>query len=175
MSAAGDRWAIVVLGSGELDADGVYRLRPVCLRSLAAAARLAERRTPRAVIFTGYSPYPGATEAEQMVDAWPGRTDVDLVAESTATITAENMARTLPHLLRRGVTEVTLVCGVLHLPRVRYFFGSTYRRHGIRCRYLGVRSGFNAHALAWEAAALPLARRQRRDARRELELLRRTR
>jgi hypothetical protein len=54
MNAGGDRWAIVVLGSGELGADGVYRLRPVCLRCLAAAARLAERRAPRAVIFTGY-------------------------------------------------------------------------------------------------------------------------
>jgi DUF218 domain len=157
-------WAIVIPGSGEVGSDNRYRLRSLTHRCLTVAAELAERREPRAVVFSGWSPYGGPTEAEQMLEAWPGRRDVELVVEPTATITAENMARTLPFLTTRGITEVTLVCGVLHLARVRYFFGGVYPRHGIRCHYRVVRAGVSGHALAWEAAAIPLARRQRRAA-----------
>jgi hypothetical protein len=164
-----DRWAIVIPGSGELSVDGRYVLRPVCHRCLEVAAGMAERRRPRAVVFSGWSPHPGPSEAEQMLEAWPGRRDIDLVAEPTATITAENMARSLPLLKSRGVEEVTLVCGLLHFPRVRYFFGGIYPRHGISCRYVRVTAGVSPRAVAWEAAALPLARRQRRAARAEID------
>ena len=132
LTNAVDRWAIVIPGSGELAVDGRYRLRPVCHRCLEAAAELATRRRPELVVFSGWSPHPGPTEAEQMLEAWPGRRDIELVAEPTATITAENMARSLPLLTSRGVEEVTLVCALVHLPRVRYFFGGVYPRHGIR-------------------------------------------
>ena len=70
-----------------------------------------------------------------MLERWRGAGDVELVIETSATITAENMARTLPLLIERDVREATLVCGALHLPRVRYFFGSVYPRYGIRCTY----------------------------------------
>jgi hypothetical protein len=168
LSVTVGRWAIVIPGSGELAVDGRYRLRPVCHRCLEAAADLAVRRRPDLIVFSGWSPHPGPTEAEQMLEAWPGRRDIELVAEPTASITAENMARSLPFLTSRGVDEVTLVCALVHLPRVRYFFGGVYPRHGIRCRYSPVTAGVSARAIAWEAAALPLARRQRKQARAEI-------
>jgi hypothetical protein len=116
------------------------------------------------VIFSGWSPLGGPTEAEQMREAWSGRTDVDLVVEPTATITAENMSRSLPHLLERGVQEVTIVCGRLHLLRVRYHFG-VYPRLGMRCSYaVAARQLPTPSVLAWEATALLVMRRQRRAA-----------
>ena len=161
-------WAIVVPGNGCRDEHGTYGLTGRCVRCLDAAARLAERRTPRAVVFSGWSPDGGTSEAEQMLEAWPGRRDVELVLEPTATITAENMSRTLPLLLDRDVREVDLVCGAIHLPRVRYFFGGVYPRFGIRCRYRVVREAPAPATLAWEAAAVTVMRRQRRAARAEL-------
>ena len=129
-------WGIVVPGSGGLNADGRYRIGARALAGVRAAARLAEARTPRVVVFTGWSPVGGPSEAEQMLAAWDGPGDVDLVVETSATITAENMSRSLPHVLERGVREVTVVCGTLHLARVRYHFGGVYPRHGIRCTYV---------------------------------------
>jgi uncharacterized SAM-binding protein YcdF (DUF218 family) len=161
-------WAIVVPGNGRVDQGGSYLLTDRCRRCLDAAGELAERRMPRAVVFTGWSPRGGPSEAEQMAELWPGRRDVELVVEPSATITAENMARTLPLLIERDVREATLVCGALHLPRVRYFFGSVYPRYGIRCSYRAVRDLPTPRSLAWEAAAFTLMRRQRRAALAEL-------
>jgi hypothetical protein len=93
---------------------------------------------------------------------------VELVAEPTAQITAENMSRSLPLLLDRGVREVTVVCGAMHFPRVRYFFGGVYPRYGVRCRYHVIRQLPTPGTIAWEAAALTVARRQRRAAQLEL-------
>jgi hypothetical protein len=160
-------WAIVVPGNGRVER-GSYLLSSRCRRCLDVAAELAEARPPRAVVFTGWSPHGGLSEAEQMLERWPGRRDVELVVEPSATITAENMARTLPLLVERGVDEATLVCGALHLPRVRYFFGTVYPRYGIRCSYRPVRDLPTPRSLAWEAAAFPLKRRQRRAALAEL-------
>lgn len=157
-------WGIVVPGSGGLDADGTYRIGARALAGVRAAARLAEARTPRVVVFTGWSPVGGPSEAEQMLAAWDGPGDVDLVVEPSATITAENMSRSLPHFLERGVREVTIVCGTLHLARVRYHFGGVYPRHGIRCTYLRTRQRPTPAVLAWEAAAVLAMRRQRRAA-----------
>jgi len=157
-------WAIVIPGSGGVESDGEYRIGPRALACVRAAAELAERRKPRAVIFTGWSPLGGPTEAEQMRDAWDGRTDVDLVVEPTASITAENMSRSLPHLLDRGVQEVTVVCGRLHLLRVRYHFG-VYQRLGMRCSYaVAARQLPTPSVLAWEATGFLVMRRQRRAA-----------
>jgi hypothetical protein len=157
-------WGIVVPGSGRLEADGSYRIGARARDCVRTAARLAERRRPRVVVFSGWSPVGGASEAEQMCAAWDGPEDVELVVESSATITAQNMSRSLPHMLDRGVGEVTIVCGALHLPRVRYHFGGVYPRHGIRCSYTLTRQLPTPSALAWEAAAFMVMRRQRREA-----------
>ena len=157
-------WGIVVPGSGRLEADRSYRIGARALECVRTAARLAELRTPRVVVFTGWSPVRGPTEAEQMREAWDGPLDVDLVVETSASITAENMSRSLPHILERGVHEVTVVCGTLHLPRVRYYFGGVYPRHGVRCSYVRTSQAPTPAALTWEAAALLLMRRQRRAA-----------
>jgi uncharacterized SAM-binding protein YcdF (DUF218 family) len=164
-------WAIVVPGSGRTDRDGTYRIGPRALECVRAAARLAEVRTPRVVIFTGWSPVAGGpSEADQMRAAWDGRDDVELLTETSATITAENMSRALPLLVERGVEEVTIVCGALHLPRVRFYFGGVYPRHGIRCTYLRTRQPATPPALAHELVAVALMRRQRRRAMAELGL-----
>jgi DUF218 domain-containing protein len=164
MSGDAPPWGIVVPGSGRLEADGSYRIGTRALACVRMAARLAEARMPRVVVFTGWSPVSGPTEAEQMLAVWDGRDDVDLVVEPSATITAENMSRSLPHFLERGVREVTVVCGTLHLARVRYHFGGVYPRHGIRCTYARTRQLPTPATLAWEAAAVLAMRRQRRAA-----------
>ncbi|MGN6378903.1 MAG: YdcF family protein, partial [Gaiellales bacterium] len=161
-------WAIVVPGSGGVEQDGSYRIGLRAVRCLRTATRLAEQRRPRAVVFSGWSPLGGPTEAEQMRAAWEGPEDIDLVVEPSATITAENMSRSLPLLRERGVREVTIVCGWLHLPRVRYHFGGVYPRHGIACSYALARQPPTPADLAWEATALLLMRRQRRAAAAEI-------
>jgi hypothetical protein len=167
-SVAAGEYAVVVPGQGDLLADGAYRLTERCRRLLGEAAELAERRRPRVVVFTGWSPYGGETEAAQMLAAWPGRGDVELLAEGSSATTAQNAGQTLPLLLERGVTEATIVCTPLHRPRVAYFFGGIYGRFGIECRYRSPACGFSAGALAWEAVALSIARRQRREVLAEL-------
>jgi uncharacterized SAM-binding protein YcdF (DUF218 family) len=164
-------WAILVPGSGRRDSEGAYRIGGRAQACVAAAARLAERHPPRLVLFTGYSPVGGPSEAEQMLDAWPGSREIELLTETTARITAENMSRSLPLLLERRITDVTLVCGALHLPRVRYFFGGVYPRYGVRCHYAVTRQLPTPRAVAWEAGAIPLARRQRAVALTELTRL----
>lgn len=156
-------WAIVVPGHS---VSGRVSVR--CRRLLRVAAALAERRAPRVVVFTGWSPGDGPTEAEQMLDAWPGRRDVELLAEPTAAITAQNASRTLPLLLERGVREATVVCTPLHLPRVRYLFPGVYRHFGVRCEIRIAWTAPTPSALAWELGALTLLRSQRRDALAEL-------
>jgi DUF218 domain len=160
--------AIVVPGQGDLLEDGAYRLTERCRRLLAAGAELAEQRRPRVVVFTGWSPYGGESEAGQMRAAWPGRTDVELLVEESAATTAENAARTLPLLLERDVGEVTVLCTPLHRLRVAYFFRGIYGRFGIACRFRSPACGFSGSALAWEAFALSVARRQRQAALAEL-------
>lgn len=160
-------WGLVVPGHSEGG-----RLSARCLRVLARAAELAEERAPRVVVFTGWSPNGERSEAEQMLGAWPGRSDVELVAEPTARITAENAARSLPLLLERGVREATVVCAPVHALRVRYFFGGLYPRFGVRCEVRSARCPPTPSALAWELAALGVMRRQRREALAELEAAR---
>ncbi len=134
-----------------------------CLRLVAVAAELAEARGAQLVVCSGRG------EAEAMVAAWPAGADVELVAEPTARITAENAARTLPILLERGVREAIVVCGRTHAPRVRYLFGSLYARYGITCEVRSVGLGIHPGALVRECGAALVARRQRSAARAELE------
>jgi uncharacterized SAM-binding protein YcdF (DUF218 family) len=157
-------WGIVVPGHS---CRGLLTDR--CRRLVDFAAGLAEEHRPQVVVFTGWSPSGGISEAEQMLDEWPGRRDVELITEPTARTTAENASRSLPFLLRCGVADVTVVCAPLHAVRVRYFFGALHRRFGLRLEVASAPCRPTAAALARELAAFGVMRRQRRAALAELE------
>lgn len=160
--------ALVVPGQGGLRADGAYRLTGLSHTLLLHAATLAAELRPGVVVFTGWSPSGGESEATQMLAAWPGPADIELIAEETAATTAQNAARTLPLLLERGITEVTVVCARAHRLRAAYLFRGIYGRFGIECRFGSPPGGLSPAALVWEAGALALARRQRQAALAEL-------
>jgi uncharacterized SAM-binding protein YcdF (DUF218 family) len=164
------RTAIVVPGSGGLDRDGVYRIGRRCRRLVREAALLAERLGAEVVVFSGWSPAGGPSEAEQMRGAWQGP-DVELVVEPTATLTAENAARTLPLLVERGVERAVVVCTPLHLYRTRFFFSRLYGSAGIQARFRVARVAPSPAALAWELVAFPLRRGQLRAAQDEVAAL----
>jgi hypothetical protein len=157
-------WAIVVPGHS---AGGLVTTR--CHRVLARAAQIADEREPRVVVFTGRASRGAPSEAEQMLEAWTGRRDVELLVEPTARVTAENASRSLPLLLERDVRLATVVCSAVHAPRVRYFFGTLYRRFGIDCDVRAAWSAPTPRALAWELGALTVLRRQLRAAAAEIE------
>jgi len=159
--------AIVVPGNGVLGLDGVHRISGRCRRLVAEAERVAAELEPRAVVFTGWSPRGGLSEAEQMRDAWRGPA-VELVVEPTARTTAENAARALPLLRERGIDEVLVVCAPLHLFRTRFFFRRLFDRFGIATRFHVARVAPTPHALAWELAALSVRKAQLRAAEDEL-------
>jgi uncharacterized SAM-binding protein YcdF (DUF218 family) len=160
--------AIVVLGHGRLDRDGEYRISDRCLRLVEEAQRLAGMTDPRVVIFSGWSPLGGRSEAEQMREAWSGP-DVELVVESTAATTAENAVRTLPLLLERGVDHAVIVCAPLHLQRARYFFGRLYRDRGVTTTFHAAAVRPSVRAALWELGAHAVRGRQLRAARTELD------
>jgi uncharacterized SAM-binding protein YcdF (DUF218 family) len=157
------RSAIVVPGHGAYGPGGQYLISSRCRRLVAEAERLAQRVEPVAVVFSGWSPAAGLSEAEQMRDAWHGPI-VELVVERTARITAENAARTLPLLLEREVERAAIVCAPVHLYRVRFFFRRIYGAAGIETDFHLARIVPTPHAVAWELAALALRRRQLRTA-----------
>ena len=154
------RWAIVVPGHSRRG-----RITPTCRRLLDHAAELARLEQPSVVVLTGWR-----SEAEQMLAAWPGRRDVELVAEPTASITAQNASRSVPLLRARGTTDVTVVCAAVHAPRVRILFPSVLARAGIRCTVSVVKVTPTPAALAWELGGMVVVRRQRLAALAELEL-----
>jgi uncharacterized SAM-binding protein YcdF (DUF218 family) len=160
-------WGIVIPGHSERG-----RVSARCQRLLMQAAELAERRVPGVIIFSGWSPNGGASEAEQMLEAWPGRRDLELVTETTAATTAQNASRSLPLLLERGIREATVVCAPVHAPRVRYFFGAVYGKAGLRCDVHIAKALATPYAVAWELAAAAVRRRQLRAALAELETFR---
>jgi len=157
-----ERLAIVVPGASGRARGGNWVLSSSCLACVAAAERIAVERAAVAVVFTGYGPGGGPSEAEQMRDAWRGPGDVELVLEPHARNTAENAARTLPLLQERGIEDAIVVCSWVHQGRVRFFFSRLYRDAGIRTSFVTVRTPLSPRALAWELAALPLAWSQRR-------------
>jgi len=158
--------AVVVPGHGFLAGDGSYRITRRCLRLVAEAEKLAEDLSPVAVIFSGWSPVGGRSEAEQMKDAWRGP-EVELVVEPTARITAENASRTLPLVLERGVEQAVIVCTLPHLVRARLFFRPLFRERGVITRFRVLRSA-SPYAIIRELVALPLCPWQLRSARAEL-------
>jgi uncharacterized SAM-binding protein YcdF (DUF218 family) len=162
--------AIVVPGHGAVSRDGVYRISTRCRRLVAEAERLAGLLSVDVVVFSGWSPIGGLSEAEQMRDLWTGPPNVELVIEPRARTTAENAARTLPLLVERGVRRAVVVCAPLHLLRARYFFSRVYEEAGIVTELSVVRVAPSPSALVWELAAMSVRRRQLRkvkaDARR---------
>jgi uncharacterized SAM-binding protein YcdF (DUF218 family) len=152
--------AVVVLGSS---------LNRDCRRLVAAAERAAESTRAEVVVFSGWSPNGGPSEAECMHTLWRGPRTLDLVVEETASTTAQNAARTLPLLLERGVTEAIVICSPLHLLRARWIFRNVYCSHGVAVRFRIARIAPTPGALVWELGALAVAGRQVQAARAELE------
>jgi uncharacterized SAM-binding protein YcdF (DUF218 family) len=135
---------------------------------VAHAARLAERREPQLVVFSGWAPDRGVSEAEQMRSLWRAG-DGELVVEETASTTAENAARTLPLVQGRGIVHVTVVCTPLHLYRARWFFRRLYGAHGIETSFEAPRLLPTPSSLIWELGALTVRSRQLRAAEQELK------
>lgn len=138
-----------------------------CVALVREAERLAAERPVDLVVFTGWARSGGATEAEQMRSEWRGP-DVELVVEPTASVTAENAARTLPLLIERGILCAIVVCAPLHLYRARFFFTRLYGAYGVETEFRVARMPFSVGAVAWEVAAATACRRQLRSARSEL-------
>jgi len=158
--------AILALGSSRADRSGTYRISPACRRVVAETERLAGLLDPRAVVFTGWAPSGGISEAEQMRAHWRGP-PVELVEERTASSTAENAARTLPLLRERGIRRAVVVCTPLHLYRARWFFQRLFHAHGIETSFRTARVLPTPGAAIWELAALSVRSRQLRAAQTE--------
>ena len=152
--------ALVVLGNS---------MSRACRRLVAEAERAAGRMGAEVVVFSGWAPSDGPSEAERMRALWRGPHTVELVVEETASTTAQNAARTLPLLLDRGVTEAVVICTPLHLLRARWIFRNVYGRHGVAVRFRVARVAPTPGAIAWELGALTVVARQVRAAQAELE------
>jgi len=164
----GQALALVVLGSSRRDRAGAYRICPACRRVVAHAAQLAEREDPQLVVFSGWAPHGGLSEAEQMRELWP-HPEIELVSEETASTTAENAARTLPLVRDRGIDRVLVVCTPLHLYRARWFFRRLYGAQGIQTSFEAPRIAPTPSSFVWELGALTVRARQLRAAEEELK------
>ena len=157
------RTAVVVPGHAKRG-----RISTLCLELVREAERIAGSQPVTAVVFSGWAPRGGESEAEQMRAAWRGP-DVELVVEPTATVTAENAVRTLPLLLERGIERALVVCAPLHLYRARFFFSRVYEAQGIATEFRAVDTGRTVRALIWELGAVTAVRRQLRAVRAEIK------
>jgi uncharacterized SAM-binding protein YcdF (DUF218 family) len=164
---AGSRTAIVVPGHGWLDLAGVHRISGRCLRLVREAEQLVSSAEADVVVFSGWSPTGGPSEAEQMRDAWHGP-PVELVVEPTAASTAENAGRTLPLLLEREVSDAVVVCAPPHFLRTRLVYRRLYRGSGVEVAFRVARLAPTIQAVAWELAAFPFLPLQLHAARAEL-------
>jgi uncharacterized SAM-binding protein YcdF (DUF218 family) len=162
------RLALVVLGSSRRDHAGTYRISRGCRRAVVHATRLAERLDPQIVVFSGWAPDGGPSEAEQMRALWRGP-DVRLVLETTASTTSENAVRVLPLLLEHEIDHAVVVCTPPHLYRARWFFRRLYAAHGMHMSFEAPRVLPTPAALIWELGALTVRSRQLRAAEEELE------
>ena len=165
---AGNRTAIVVPGHGWPDLAGVHRISGRCLRLVREAEQLVGTANADVVVFSGWSPTGGLSEAEQMRDAWRGPA-IELVVEPTAASTAENAARTLPLLLEREVGDAVVVCAPPHLLRTRLLFRRLYSGSGVEVAFRVAPLAPTVRAVAWELLALPFLPLQLHTARAELE------
>jgi uncharacterized SAM-binding protein YcdF (DUF218 family) len=161
--------AIVALGSSRADSSGAYRISRACRRVVAEAERLARQLGPRAVVFTGWSPDGGLSEAEQMRLLWRGPAEVEVLIEPSASTTAENAARSLTLLREREIRRVVVVCTPLHLYRARWFFRRFYLTHQIETAFRAARVVPTPSAAVWELVALSVRSRQLRAAQSEAQ------
>ena len=158
--------ALVVLGSSRRDRGGAYGISRGCRRVVAYASQLAGRLDPRIVVFSGWAPNGGPSEAEQMQALWRGP-DVKLLLEPTASTTAENAVRTLSLLLEHEIEHAIVVCTPLHAYRARWFFRRLYGAQGIETSFEVPRVVPTPSALIWELSALSVRSRQLRSAEKE--------
>ncbi|TML97308.1 MAG: YdcF family protein [Actinobacteria bacterium] len=163
-----ERSALVVLGSSRRHRSGAYRISAACRRVVAHAARLAERLEPQLVVFSGWAPDGGSSEAEQMRALWR-HPDGELILEETASTTAENAARTLPLVRDRDIERVVVVCTPLHRYRARWFFRHLYGAHGIDTTFEAPRVLPTPSSFMWELGAMTVRSRQLRAAEEELK------
>lgn len=161
--------AIVALGSSTSARGGSYRISRDCRRVVAEAEQAAARLGAKIVVFSGWSPDDGVSEAAQMRALWRQPADLELVVEETASTTAENAARTLPLLLERGIAHAVVICTPLHLLRARWIFRNVFGRHGVAVSFNTARVAPTPGALVWELGALTAVGRQLRAAQSELE------
>ena len=164
---APSRTAIVVPGHGWLDLGGVHRISRRCVRLVREAEQLVGSVEADVVVFSGWSPTRGPSEAEQMRDAWRGPA-VELVVEPTAASTAENAVRTLPLLLEREVGSAVVVCAPPHLLRTRLLFRRLYSGSGVEVGFRVPRLAPTVRSIVWELCAWPFLPLQLRAARAEL-------
>jgi uncharacterized SAM-binding protein YcdF (DUF218 family) len=160
-------FALIVLGSSRRAGNGSYSISRACRGAVAHAGRLAASRSPQVVVFSGWAPDGGTSEAEQMRALWRGP-DVELVLEPTASTTAENAARTLPLVGERFIHRAVVVCTPLHLYRARWFFRRLYSARGIQTAFTAPPSVPTPSALVWELGALTVRSRQLYAAEEEL-------
>jgi uncharacterized SAM-binding protein YcdF (DUF218 family) len=137
------------------------------MRLVLEAEEIVSSTGAHVVVFSGWSPRGGRSEAEQMRDAWHGPY-VELVVEPTAATTAQNAARTLPLLLERGIGAAVVVCAPPHLARTRFFFRTLYRGSGVDVTFRAARIAPTARAVLWELLAFPFVPAQLHAARAEL-------
>jgi uncharacterized SAM-binding protein YcdF (DUF218 family) len=158
--------AVVVPGNSRRTRRG--HISATCRRLVAEAERLTGELEAGVVVFSGWSPVGGVSEAEQMRRLWRGPDGPELVLEETARTTAQNASRTLPLLVERGVDHAVVVSAPLHRRRVRWFFEGLYSEHGIATEFHAAPMRPTPLALAWELGAHPVRSRQLREARAEV-------
>jgi uncharacterized SAM-binding protein YcdF (DUF218 family) len=159
--------AIIVPGNGRLDRDRVHRITDACLALVGEAERLAVEADASVVVFSGWSPTGGPSEAEQMREAWSGP-EIELVLEPTATSTATNASRTLPLLLERGIDRAVVVVAPAHRKRAGFFFRRLYAARGIETEVVAAPVPLSMRAIVWEVAAFSVRRAQLRMVEQEL-------
>lgn len=120
------------------------------------------------VVFSGWAPDGGESEAAQMRALWR-RDDGQILLEETASTTAENASRTLPLVREREIDRAVIVCTPLHLYRARWFFRRLYGAHGIETSFETPRILPTPSSLMWELGALTVRTRQLRAAEKELK------
>lgn len=151
--------AMIVLGHRDPDSRA-HRASHQSFGRLAAAARLATRELPRAVVLTGFSSTGGLSEAEQMALEWHVR-DVPVLLEMAGTDTIGNAECSLPLIeALGGIRRVTVVTSAWHIRAPIYF--SFYRDAGYELRFrYDWRHGPWLRMLAREFRLMPIGRARR--------------
>jgi glucosamine-6-phosphate deaminase len=152
----------VVLGHRDPGFSHEHRISRESLGRVQRAEWVAQRRSTRAAVLTGYTSTGGLSEAEQMRLAWrlPG---VPAVLEVAGRNTAGNAACSLPLVLALGgIREVTVVTSAWHV-RAPYMF-APWREHGLSVRFAVDWRGHWPRMIARELSEARVARRERREA-----------